>query len=218
LDEVGDMTLATQVKTLRVLEEREFLPVGATAPEKADVRFVCATNKELGREVEEGRFRQDLFFRLNVIPIHLPPLRERKEDIHLLAGHFLAKHGTAAGRKVRAISEESMETLMGHDWPGNIRELENTIQRAATLCEGERIEAQDLFARLGAQVPRGRLLITEIPDQGIDLEAKIGEIEKSYIEMALGKTGGNLTKAAELLGVSFRSIRYKAKKYGIQGR
>jgi len=218
LDEVGEMTLTTQVKFLRVLEDREFLPVGGTATQRTDVRFVCATNKDLGREVEEGAFRQDLYYRLNVIPIHLPPLRERKEDIPLLAGHFLAKHGLASRRKVRSLSEAAMEALLSYDWPGNIRELENTMQRAVALCEGERIEARDLAGRLRTESPPGRLLMTEIPDAGIDLEAKVREIEKSYIEIALKRTGGNLTKAAELLGITFRSIRYKARKYGIQTR
>jgi two-component system response regulator PilR (NtrC family) len=218
LDEVGEMTLATQVKFLRVLEEREFLPVGGTDPVRTDIRFVCATNKDLAREVEAGSFRQDLFYRLNVIPIHLPPLRERKEDIPLLAGHFLARHALASRRKVSGFSPDAMAALMAFDWPGNIRELDNTIQRAVTLCEGERIELRDLVSKASASPPAGRMVFTEIPAAGMDLEARMGEIEKSYIELALLRTGGNLTKAAELLGITFRSIRYKARKFGIQGK
>jgi len=216
LDEVGEMLSNTQVKFLRVLEEREFMPVGGTQRKKADVRFITATNKDLQKEVEAGAFREDLYYRLNVIPIRLPPLREKKEDIPLLAGHFLAKCVKSTRRVVTGFSEEAMQALMRYDWPGNVRELENVIQRAVTLSDGPRIEQSDLAGQIRALPAQGRLIYTDIPEDGLDLEKRIKDIEKSYIELALEKTGGNLTKAAEILKMSFRSIRYKVKKYGIQ--
>ncbi len=218
LDEVAEMSLTTQVKFLRVLEEREFMPVGGTERKRVDVRFVTATNKELLEEVEAGRFREDLYYRLNVIPIRIPRLRDRREDIPLLAGHFLARYARRVRRDVKGFSEEAMESLMNHVWPGNVRELDNVVQRAVTLTEGNMIEVQDLVGQFHALPESGRLVFTEVPEAGLDLDARMKEIEKAYIELALKKTGGNLTRAAALLGTSFRSIRYKVKKYGIATR
>ncbi|MHC5038926.1 MAG: sigma-54-dependent transcriptional regulator [Planctomycetota bacterium] len=216
LDEVGEMQLNTQVKFLRVLENREFIPVGSTVKKRADVRFITATNKDLRNEVEAGTFREDLYYRLNVIPIHLPPLRVKKEDIPLLAGHFLAKCARSIRRGVKGFSEEAMEALMRYDWPGNVRELDNVIQRAVTLCEGNKIEVGDLMGQIRSLPSAGRMLYTEIPEEGLDLDQQIKEIERSYIELALKRTEGNLTRAAALLKMSLRSMRYKVKKYGIR--
>jgi DNA-binding NtrC family response regulator len=212
LDEVSTMPPATQVRLLRVLEERVFFPVGSTQPKKVDVRFITATNTDLKAEVVAGRFREDLFYRLNVIPIHIPPLRERKSDIPLLAGHFLALYSRTMGKNIVGLSERAKSALISHNWPGNVRELENIIQRAVALCEGETIEEVDL---IGAQLQSGASKV-DIPQQGFNLEKHLAEIEKSYITMALQKTNGNLTKAAEILGMTFRSIRYKVKKLDIE--
>lgn len=212
LDEVSTMTSQTQVRLLRVLEERVFFPVGNTQPKRVDVRFITATNTDLKAEVVAGRFREDLFYRLNVIPIHIPPLRERKSDIPLLAGHFLALYSRAMGKNIVGLSERAKSALISHNWPGNVRELENIIQRAVALCEGDTIEEVDL---IGAQL-RSSVPSVEIPEKGFSLEKHLAEIEKSYVAMALQKTNGNLTKAAEILGMSFRSIRYKVKKLGIE--
>jgi len=211
LDEVSTMSPQTQVKLLRVLEDRVFFPIGGTQPKKVDVRFITATNADLKSEVVAGRFREDLFYRLNVIPIQIPPLRERKSDIPLLAGHFLALYSRAMGKSITGISERAKEALLSHNWPGNVRELENIIQRAVALCEGDTIEEVDLMGAHLRSAPA-----VEIPQQGLNLEKYLAEIEKSCIKAALQKTGGNLTKAAEILGMTFRSIRYKVKKLGIE--
>jgi two-component system response regulator PilR (NtrC family) len=216
LDEVAEMSLALQVKFLRVLENREYIPVGGTQRRHADVRFITATNKDLRREVEKGNFREDLFYRLNVIPINIPPLRERKDDIPLLSGHFLAKYADMIDKPVTAFTEEAMEALLGYDWPGNVRELENSIQRAVTLCDAEVIGLVDVVGKIPSlPVSRG-IFYTEIPDEGVDVEEKLREIEKKYIQEALRKSGGHMTNAAKLLSMSFRSFRYKVKKYNIK--
>jgi transcriptional regulator with PAS, ATPase and Fis domain len=214
LDEVSTMTPQTQVRLLRILEDRVFLPVGSTQAKKVDVRFITATNTDLKAEVVAGRFREDLFYRLNVIPIHIPPLRERRSDIPLLAGHFLALYSRTMGKNIVGISERAKKALISHNWPGNVRELENIIQRAVALCEADTIEEVDLIgAQLQSSVPK-----VDIPQKDFNLEKQLAEIEKSYITVALQKTNGNLTKAAEILGMSFRSIRYKVKKLDIATR
>ncbi len=211
LDELGEMSPQTQVRLLRVLETREFNPVGGTRTIKINTRFVAATNRDLKAMVEQGTFREDLYYRLNVIPIQVPPLRERREDIPLLAGHFLAVYSHAFGRPFEGFDEEAMKSLMRHNWPGNVRELQNTIQRAVTLAGGPRIGPGDLtFATHPAGSDGGDALV--LPEEGFGLEARLAEIERDYIQQALEKTGGNLTQAAELLGITFRSIRYKVKK------
>jgi len=216
LDEIGELTLEMQVKLLRLLEEKEFKPVGSTETKKADVRFVTASNRDLEKEVERGNFRQDLFFRLNVIQINLPPLRERREDIPLFAGHFLARYCSTMGREISRIDKEALAGLMSYDWPGNIRELENVIQRAVALAEGDAITLEDLpekFASVGAPEPSQ---LPELPAEGLVLEDEIEKIERHYIRQALERTGWSLTKAAKLLGMSFRSMRYKAGKLGLK--
>jgi DNA-binding NtrC family response regulator len=206
LDEVGDLKRDLQVKLLRALQEREILRVGGTERIHIDVRIVAATNQDLERAVREGRFREDLYYRLNVIPIVLPPLRDRRTDIPLLVDHFLVKY---AGGRSRGVTEDSLKTLMAYDWPGNVRELESVIERALLLGEGELIVPADLPASLrsGAGGPK-RAMDLEIPDSGIDLEA----VERSLILKALDKAGGNVTRAARLLGLSRRTLQYRIEK------
>jgi DNA-binding NtrC family response regulator len=213
LDEVSEMSPAIQVKLLRVLENRQFLPVGGTVPRQVDVRFITATNRNLREEVANGRFREDLFYRLNVIPLRIPPLRERKEDIPLLAGHFLAIYSKTMGRNVTSISDKARSKLLVHGWPGNVRELENVIQRAIALCEGEVIEDFDIP---GTREPEPTESVIYLPDTGIDLDIEVEDIERRYIKRALEMTNGRITYAADLLGITFRSLRYKMKKLGIE--
>jgi DNA-binding NtrC family response regulator len=217
LDELGEMSLPTQVRFLRLLENREFLPVGGTETRKVDVRFLTATNRDLEAMVDRGEFREDLFYRLNVIPVHIPPLRERKDDIPLLAGHFLARYAERQSKHVTGFSPEALAYMQELDWPGNIRELENTVQRAVTLCSGEQISR----AEIATNRPRtgGRAEpVAEAPAFGedFDLESALAEQERRYIRQALEQAEGNMTRAAELLGISFRQIRYKIKKLKIE--
>ena len=224
LDEVGEMSPTTQVRLLHVLEEREVRPVGSTTTVKVDVRLVAASNRDLGADVEQGHFRADLFYRLNVIPVHLSPLRDRREDIPLLAGHFLARAARRMGKDVTGFSPQALEILMSRNWPGNARELENAIQRAVAFSRGLIIELEDLDARpmvrleetVGASTETGRSLFrVEIPPEGVDLDEKLAILETQYIRRALEVTGGSVTRAAQLLGTSFRSLRYRIRKLGI---
>ena len=215
LDEVGEMSPRMQVKFLRVLENQEFRPVGCTTTRKVDVRFVTATNRDMIEIVESGLFREDLYYRLNVIPVHLPPLRERMEDVPLLAGHFLAKYASQMKKDVHRISPEASEVLKDYDWPGNVRELENAIQRAVALGDGDTIEKDNLVI-LGAH----RTAVTEavrpvLAAEGIDLEKELEEMEKKYIGEALSLCNGHLSNAGKLLNLTFRSIRYKVKRLGL---
>jgi two-component system response regulator PilR (NtrC family) len=216
LDEVGEMSKKTQVKFLRVLEEREFKPVGSTDTRRADVRFITATNRDLAKLVERGEFREDLYYRLNVIPITLPPLRDRKEDVPLLAGHFLARYSDEMGKNVTGISAQAMDFLINYDWPGNVRELENTIQRAMALCRASELTTEDLVVKMRTGTPAAELMTKEMPLEGVDLEARLADIERTYILSALERTGFNVTKAAKLLNTSFRSLRYRISKLGIK--
>ena len=206
LDEVGDLKRDLQVKLLRALQEREILRVGGTDRVRIDARIVAATNQDLERAVRDGRFREDLYYRLNVIPITLPALRERRTDIPLLVDHFIAKY---AGSRRRGVVEEALKRLVAYDWPGNVRELESVIERALLLGESELIGPGDLPAtvRAGASAPRGTPDL-EIPDSGIDLEA----LERSLIIKALEKAGGNVSRAARLLGLSRRTLQYRIEK------
>ncbi|MBN1420292.1 MAG: sigma-54-dependent Fis family transcriptional regulator, partial [Planctomycetes bacterium] len=214
LDEIADMSPATQVKILRVLEERRVLPVGGTEEVRVDARIIAATNRSMEEEIRKGRFREDLYYRLNVIPISLPPLRDRKVDIPLLAGHFLAKYARQMGKDVRSLASSAQQTLLEHDWPGNVRELENIIQRHVALCDGPEIGAIHL-GRSSACPPR-KPEGFEIPESGLDLDRTLEDIERSYLVRALEATDGNMTLAARLLGMSYRSIRYKVKKLGVR--
>ncbi|HVR76641.1 MAG TPA: sigma-54 dependent transcriptional regulator [Planctomycetota bacterium] len=218
LDEVADMSLTTQVKILRVLEERRVCPVGSTELQPIDVRIIAATNKNIEEEVLKKGFREDLYYRLNVIPLFLPALRDRKDDIPLLAGHFLAKYSRQMGKQVIRISDKARQMLYDYDWPGNVRELENVIQRHVALSEGDTIEFLAIKPRKSdflpprLQAPRSPI----IPPEGIRLEHEIESFERFYLREALRMTGGNLTSAAKLLGMTYRSIRYRVKKLKIK--
>jgi two-component system, NtrC family, response regulator PilR len=217
LDEIGEMSPVMQVKLLRVLQERRFRRVGGLEELQADIRVIAATNQDLTRLVAEGRFREDLFYRINVIPISLPPLRDRREDIPLLAEHFLEKYSEQMGKQISGISHDAMELLRRHDWPGNIRELENVLERAVALEATPAILPDSLPPAVRGDAPRVNGGVHEpLPDGGFDLEAHVKEIERGYIAEALKRAGGVQVKAAELLGMSFRSFRYYVKKYNLR--
>jgi DNA-binding NtrC family response regulator len=207
LDEVGELKRDLQVKLLRVLQEREILRVGGTEPVPVDVRVVAATNRDLEREVKEGRFREDLFYRLNVIPLVLPPLRERRTDIPLLVDHFLAKHGEPG--RPRTLAPEALQAFVGYAWPGNVRELESVIERTLLLAEGDVVRLEDLpLAVRSPSSARGAGPGLEIPDEGIDLDG----VERDLILRAIEKSGGNVTRAARLLGLSRRTLQYRLER------
>jgi len=209
LDEIGDMPFSLQAKILRVIQEREFYRVGGTSTIKVDVRFIASTNQNLDQMVKEGKFREDLFYRLNVFSLHMPPLRERKEDIPLLVDHFLEKSS-----KPVEISSTSLQMLMANSWPGNIRELQNTIERASVICDGEFIEPEHLPPSItGAFAANGENL-PHFPANA-PLDQKLGEIEKMMIIEALRKTGGVQIRAVELLGINQRSLWHRVKKHNI---
>ena len=215
LDEVADMSLTTQVKILRVLEDRRISPVGSTQQHPIDVRIIAATNKDIEEEVRRKNFREDLYYRLNVIPIELPPLRARKDDIPLLVGHFLAKYSRQMGKDVTRLAPDALRSLYEYEWPGNVRELENLVQREVALCEGDSIQSFTFCPKAVANLPPaapGRL----IPEGGIVLEDELERIEREHLREALQRTGGNLMNAAKLLGMSYRSIRYRVKKLRVK--
>jgi two-component system response regulator PilR (NtrC family) len=218
LDEVAELPLSMQVKLLRVLQERKVKPVGDVSEREVDVRIVAATNRDLEAEVEKSTFRQDLYYRLNVIQLRLPPLRERREDLPLLVDHFIRKFSAEHGRNVVGAAPEVMSALMLYHFPGNVRELENMIERAVTLSTTDWL-ALDAFPNLiglqGAQPSPST--VGHLPDSGLDLEHHLEEYERSILIKALERTGGNRTEAARLLGVSFRSMRYRLSKLGITG-
>jgi len=217
LDEIGEMSAVMQVKLLRVLQERRFRRVGGLEELSADIRVIAATNQNLSKAVAEGRFREDLYYRINVIPIALPPLRERREDIPLIAEHFLAKYAEQMGKSVTGVSREAMDLLMRYDWPGNIRELENIIERAVALEATPSILPESLPQSIrGADVTAASSTSEALPAAGFDLEAHVQEIERAYIAQALQRAGGVQVRAAELLGMSFRSFRYYVKKYNLR--
>jgi two-component system response regulator PilR (NtrC family) len=217
LDEIGEMSAVLQVKFLRVLQERRFRRVGGLDELQADIRVVAATNQDLTKLVAEGRFREDLFYRINVIPIALPPLRDRREDIPLLAAHFLEKFKEQMGKAVTGVSNEAMALLSRYDWPGNIRELENALERAVALESTPTVLPDSLPSAIRgeAQKPAGAP-VEMLPEAGFDLEAHVQGIERGYISEALRQAGGVQVKAAELLGMSFRSFRYYVKKYNLR--
>jgi transcriptional regulator with PAS, ATPase and Fis domain len=195
-----------KVKLLRVLQERELLRVGGTEPVRVDVRVVAATNRDLEREVRAGRFREDLFYRLNVIPIVLPPLRARRTDIALLVEHFFAKH--AAPGRPRKLSSEALAAFVAYAWPGNVRELESMVERILLLSEGDEVRLIDLPAALRMHVDVNAGPAVELPDDGLDLEL----LERSLILRALDKAEGNVSRAARLLGLSRRTLQYRLEK------
>jgi DNA-binding NtrC family response regulator len=226
LDEIGDTSLGMQAKILRVLQEREFLRVGGTEAIKVDVRIIAATNKNLEHWLKEGKFREDLYYRLNVIPIVCPPLRERREDIKELALHFLRKAALAAGREVKGIAPEALEALEAYDWPGNVRQLEMALERAALLGEGEQVELGDLAPEILERRPEpvlaagpgssARAAAAHAPLNPVIPEGSWEEHEKAKIIEALERTNWNITKAAHLLGMTFRTLQYRLEKFGIK--
>ncbi len=217
LDEVGDISLPIQAKLLRFLQGREFRRVGGTDERKTDVRIIAATNKKLEKEMEEGNFREDLYYRLNVIRIRLPPLREREEDIPLLMDHFLKKFAAEQAKNIKKVSSLVMRVLCNYHYPGNIRELENIIERCVTLEQSDQLMAENLPPKLieGAHVTSGPLGDSDIPHDGIDLNRTLENVERDLINRALGITAGNRSRAARLLGISFRSLRYRLVKLGM---
>ena len=213
LDEITEVPQSVQVKLLRAIQERTIRRVGDTRDRRVDVRLIAASNRDLGPAVAEGVLREDVFYRLNVIPIHLPPLRERREDLPLLVAHFIQKLSQEMGKDVRGISAEALAVLEQHRWPGNIRELENAIERAIVLGSGRTITVDALPTELlRPAAPREAAL--DIPSEGLDLEATIDRLEHQLLQTALERSGGVQTRAAELLRMSFRQFRYKLKKHG----
>ncbi len=214
LDEISEMSLPMQVKLLRVLQERVVRPLGGTQEVAIDVRVISATNKDLDRLVADSAFREDLYYRISVIPIHVPPLRERREDISLLASHFLRKYAPAAGKQIYRIAPHSLEMLAGYDWPGNVRQLENTIERAVAMETDEELEVELPQERSKTRVAADAAP-PAVPAEGLDLERYVADVERTLITSALLQSGGVQTRAAELLKLSYRSFRHLVKKYGI---
>ena len=212
LDEIGEMSPATQVKLLRALQEREVIPVGATEPVPVDVRVIAATNRELEEEIRRGAFRSDLYYRLNVIALHLPPLRDRREDIPLLAHHFLERFAAQSNGKAepKTVSAEALEVLVHYDWPGNVRELENALERAAVVTTRAAIAPGELPERVRS-APTPRLVSDEAP-----ANPSMEIIERAYISWVLQAEGGNKTRAAEVLGIDPSTLYRKLNRYGIE--
>ncbi|HKE04306.1 MAG TPA: sigma-54 dependent transcriptional regulator, partial [Blastocatellia bacterium] len=210
LDEIGEVSPSMQAKLLRALQEKEVTRVGGTRPIKVDVRVLGATNRDLEAMVKDGRFREDLYYRLNVIPISVPPLRNRRDDIHVLMGYFLAKHGTPS--RPMKISVDAKGLIMNYAWPGNVRQLESAIERALLLAEGDEITAEDLPVEIRASAQSEGAGGFKLPPEGISFE----ELERSLLIQAMEQTGWNITRAARLLGLSFRTMQYRLDKFGIK--
>jgi two-component system response regulator PilR (NtrC family) len=220
LDEISEMTLAMQVKLLRVLQERSVRPVGGASEIAIDVRVIAATNRDLDKAVAENLFREDLYYRLNVIPVRVPPLRERREDIPLLVNHFLKKYAMAAGRGILRVHKESLDSLCGYEWPGNVRQLENTVERAVALETTD-----ELHVELPAERPKTRAAVAgaggsvatfengAVLPEGVGMETYVAGIERALLQNALNHSSGVQTRAADLLGISYRSFRHLMKKY-----
>jgi two-component system, NtrC family, response regulator PilR len=223
LDEIGEMTLAMQVKLLRVLQERTVRPVGGSSEIPIDVRVIAATNRDLDKQVTENTFREDLYYRLSVIPIRVPGLRERREDIPLLVNHFLKKYAPAAGKSIARVHPASLDSLCGYEWPGNVRQLENTVERAVALemtdelhveLPAERPKAKAAAAGVGVSGMPETASGAVLPD-GLDMEKYVAQIERNLLQAALGQSNGVQTKAADVLGISYRSFRHLMKKYDL---
>ena len=218
LDEIGEMTVPTQTKLLRVLQERKIERIGSNLPIKVDIRIIVATNKDLQKEVEQSKFRDDLYYRLNVINIHMPPLRDRKEDIPSLVEHFLAKHRYSATAQPAAISEEAIRRLMEYNWPGNVRELENVIERAVVLSRGQIITSRELpFGDHEAGEGEEGEGEAESKGDSSFFKKSVAQFEKDLIMKALRDANGNRSKAAEMLGIYRRLLYAKIKEYGLEG-
>jgi len=215
LDEIGEMTLPMQVKLLRVLQERRVRPVGGTREIEVDVRVMAATNRDLERDVTEGRFREDLYYRLNVIQVHLPPLRQRGDDLPELARHFVSRTCTRFGVPEKRLTADALRVLQAYHWPGNVRELENVIERTVALEPTEIISSGSLPEHLRG-APGGRSFDQiSLPEEGLDLEEFLDDVRLSLMRQALDKTGGQQKRAAELLRLSYRAFRYHADKLGL---
>ncbi len=219
MDEIGNMTLTMQVKLYRVLQEGKVRPLGSNDEIDVDVRVIAATNKDFEKEIAEGRFREDLYYRLSVIPIQLPSLRERREDIPLLARHFLERFRRSMEKPVEGISPEAMRKLEAYDWPGNVRELENTMERAVALETTNEISLRVLPDRIAGYANTAGLNAGasngSFPEGGVDFEKEIADTERRFLLAALEKSGGVRTRASELLKITYRSFRHYAKKHGL---
>ncbi|MCU1284502.1 MAG: two component, sigma54 specific, transcriptional regulator, Fis family [Acidobacteriales bacterium] len=217
LDEISEMSVAMQVKLLRVLQERCVRPIGGNSEIPIDVRVIAATNKDLSQMVAENAFREDLYYRISVIPIHVPPLRERRDDIPLLANSFLKRYAPAAGKSINSISKAVLAELSSYDWPGNVRQLENTIERAVALATSEELHVELPVERQRAKAAAAAAgsVDAAFPHDGLDLERYVANIERSLIQSALQHSNGVQTRAADLLKVSYRSFRHLLKKYEI---
>jgi len=209
LDEIGDLPLPLQAKLLRVLQEREFERVGSSKPIRVDVRMLAATHRNLEALVKAGEFREDLYYRLNVVTVVLPPLRERREDLSLLMDHFLRRFAERNRKTIRGFTREARELLLRYDYPGNVRELENIVERAVVLTRDEVIGITDL--------PLGTQTLEETESVEANMPAAVEGVERRMIKTALARAGGVQTRAAEMLGITERALRYKLKKYGLTG-
>jgi two-component system response regulator AtoC len=210
LDEIGDVPASVQVKLLRVLQEREFERLGSNVTRHIDVRVVAATNQDLRAALEQGTFREDLYYRLNVVPINLPPLRERTEDIPFLARHFLAKHGPELGSRVAGITDAAMAVLMGYHWPGNVRELENVVERSLVMCTGDALDAEDIKLEMAPR--RHNHSAPAFLPEGMTLD----QYEQELIREALRRADGNKSQAARLLGLTRNALRYRLAQMGLE--
>jgi two-component system response regulator PilR (NtrC family) len=220
MDEIGNMSLTMQVRLYRVLQEGKVRPIGSNDESDVDVRIIAATNKDLDKEIAEGRFREDLYYRLSVIPVQLPPLRDRREDIPMLARHFLERFRKAMEKPIEGISPEAMRRLESYDWPGNVRELENTLERAVALETEGQVSLRVLPDRIagysgGAGLAGADVTPSTLGPEGVDFEKEIAETERRYLQAALEKTEGVRTQAAELLKITYRSFRHYAKKHNL---
>ncbi len=218
LDEITEIPALLQVKLLRAIQVREIRRVGDTKDLKTDVRLIAASNRDLETAVREGVMREDLFYRLNVLPIHLPSLRERREDIPLLVAHFLQKFSKDLSKEVRGVTPEALAVLERYHWPGNIRELENVLERAIVLGAGDMLGIDSLPESVRRERPAKALEVVDLPEEGMDLEKTLDEIESRYLQRALDRTRGVQTKAAELLRMTFRQFRYKLQKHNLAKR
>ena len=217
LDEIGELPPALQVKLLRVLQERKVRPVGGTHEIEVDVRVLAATNRDVEKDVEAGRFRTDLYYRLNVIRIELPPLRDRPSDVVRLAQRMVKRFANEFDKSVRGLTPEALRALESYDFPGNIRELENMMERAVALVSGETIDAEDLPEVVAGRHPTSsQSLVTDLPDDGCNLDEVLETIERRLLTQALDRTQGVRKSAAELLGITFRSMRYRLAKLGME--
>ena len=215
LDEVGEMPLALQVKLLRVLDNSTVMPVGGLAEIPVDVRIISATNRDLEQMAKAAEFRNDLYYRLNVIPIRVPPLRERVDDIPLLTRHFVAEHAQRMGRPELGVSPEAMDALRSFPWSGNVRELHNVLERAVALCGGDCIDLTDLPANVVEHLSAPEPDVTKLPEGGVDIEQFVADLEINLISQALRRGKYSQKRAAELLGLTARSLRYRLQKYGL---